>query len=215
MQPKMTTLITVRIWQQVCELFGTAPQLANSYWREIQRAYQGKNRFYHNLQHIADLLAQAEARRNQLLDPSGLYCSIFYHDIVYGSLRKDNELKSAVLARQRLQALGLPPEQVEKCGLQIEATQKHQLPTGNTDPDLAFFLDFDLSILGAEWERYRQYTHQIRQEYRIYPTWMYRRGRAKVLSHFLERDRLYFTEDYFLRLETIARQNLERELQEM
>jgi predicted metal-dependent HD superfamily phosphohydrolase len=181
-------------------------------WREIELAYQGKNRFYHNLDHVADLLAQAQVHREVIKDFDGLCFSIFYHDLVYSSLRKDNEHKSALIARQRLQELSVPDAVLEKCVRQIEATKSHQIPNQNNDPDLPYFLDFDLSILGSDWDRYSGYALAIRREYRIYPSWMCRKGRKKALLHFLERPRLFFTDEYYAKYEAKARENLKREL---
>ena len=81
--------------------------------------------------------------------------------------------------------------------------------------DNAYLLDFDLSILGSDWDSYRNYTIQIRKEYKIYPDFMYKSGRKKVLQHFLERETLYFTEAYQVTHENRARENLKKELQEI
>ncbi|MCB0628529.1 MAG: hypothetical protein R2824_23550 [Saprospiraceae bacterium] len=199
-------------WKNLCRHYTGDEASIQSYWQEIQSAYGGKGRHYHNLQHVNDLLEQANAYRSQLQDHNTLCFSIFYHDIIYKSLRKDNELKSAQVASERLKALGLPDENIQKCVRQIEATQGHQLPERNTDPDLLWFLDFDLSILGNKWERYLNYAQAIRQEYRLYPGWMYRKGRNKALRHFLDRTRLFFTDEYFRKFEAKARENLKREL---
>jgi len=58
---------------------------------------------------------------------------------------------------------------------------------------------------------YDQYKAAIRAEYRIYPDILYRKGRKKVLEHFLERDQIYYTSVFQAREEK-ARANLEREL---
>ena len=199
-------------WYKICKPYTTDQELIESCWQEIPKAYQSKGRYYHNLQHISKLLQQAQAYQEELEDYELLCFSIFYHDIVYSSLRKDNEPQSATLARKRLQKMGLSNDSIEKCGRQIEATQKHQIPSNSFDPDLPYFLDFDLSILGSEWSSYQLYTKQIRKEYRIYPGWMYRKGRKQVLRHFLERERLFFTKSYFEKYEGKARENLWREI---
>lgn len=200
------------IWQSHCAQYTGDEQQVQSYWQEIYTAYNSKSRHYHNLKHLQDLLRQADQYQAQLQDYSTLCFSIFYHDIVYKSLRKDNEVKSGELAQARLQHLHLPTEHIKKSVQQIGATQHHQIPAGNTDPDLPWFLDFDLSILGSPWERYYQYTLAIRREYRIYPAWMYRNGRRKALQRFLDRPRLFFTDEYLERYETKARKNIKREL---
>jgi predicted metal-dependent HD superfamily phosphohydrolase len=207
--------VLLQTWSKLCASRSTDHEYIASCWQEIQKAYQSKGRYYHNLQHLSNLLLQAQACYDQLKDYELLCFSIFYHDIIYSSLRKDNEPKSAALAKKRLQKIGLSNDRIEKCCQQIKATQKHQIPPHSTDPDLPYFLDFDLSILGSNWSTYQTYTEQIRKEYRIYPGWMYRKGRKQVLSHFLERERLFFTDTYFQQYEIKARTNLQRELENL
>lgn len=206
----MTDLINY--WQELCASYTNDHQLVHYLCGEIQAAYRAGSRHYHNLDHISDLLAQARQYRDQLEDYDVVCFSIFYHDIVYRSLRKDNEFRSAALAGKRLAEIGLSPYRIERCQQQVRATRQHRIDPAVSDTDLPYFLDFDLSILGADRERYHQYTQQIRKEYRIYPGWMYRKGRRKVLAHFLEREQLFLTNAYFEKFEQRARENLQEEL---
>lgn len=199
-------------WRTLCAPYGADRRTVDQCWLEISRAYQGKRRYYHNLQHLRDLLIQADQQQSRLEDYDALRFSIFYHDIIYSSLRRDNEVRSAQLAQKKLKELGFPVSRISRCEQQIRATQRHLIPPSSSDPDLAYMLDFDLAILGTEWERYEWYIQQIRKEYQIYPTWMYRKGRRKVLAHFLERPSLFFTPVYMDQFELKARNNLQKEL---
>jgi predicted metal-dependent HD superfamily phosphohydrolase len=136
--------------------------------------------------------------------------AIFYHDIIYNPRRKDNEAQSAQVAAQRLGDLGISAERIARCQRHILATASHQL---QQDPDTQLLLDIDLGILGADWESYQRYAQQVRKEYAMYPGFLYRRGRRKVLRHFLEKDRIYQTERFMLKWEQQARTNLARELE--
>jgi len=138
--------------------------------------------------------------------------SIWYHDIIYKSTRKDNEVQSAALAQKRLQALNLDEEQIQTIQNLILSTKKHHIILSETS-DNAYLLDMDLSILGTDWDIYKTYTNQIRKEYKIYPDFMYKPGRKKVLHYFLERDFLYFTEAYRTTHEAKARTNIKKELE--
>jgi predicted metal-dependent HD superfamily phosphohydrolase len=93
----------------------------------------------------------------------------------------------------------------------IVSTQKHELIL-KQNQDNAHLLDLDLSILGTDWETYQKYIHNIRKEYKIYPDFMYKPGRKKVLKHFLDRETLYFTDDFRNKHEVKARENLKREI---
>ena len=63
------------------------------------------------------------------------------------------------------------------------------------------------------WESYHQYMKDIRKEYAIYPMILYKKGRKKVLKRFLERERIYFTDQFYVLSEIKARENLTRELE--
>lgn len=200
------------IWKELCSPYCSNRSLIRRCWQDIQNAYQGRRRYYHNLQHLTHLMDQARQYQSTFKDYDALCFSIFYHDIMYSALRKDNETRSAEFARKKLDRLGFPTLRSNRVDKQIRATQLHQIPLASTDPDLPYFLDFDLLILASDWDRYYLYTLQIRKEYKIFPGWMYRKGRRKVLTHFLERRRLFFTPIYFERYELRARENLKKEL---
>ena len=199
-------------WYQLMRRLRAPTQYVGPMWREINKAYSAKKRTYHNLHHLADLFSQTDRYRDQLEDVDTFELSIWYHDVIYSVLRKDNEERSALFAKYRLEVMRYPREQLIRCYHQINATKLHVL-NGATDPDLPYLLDFDLSILGTRYEQYQFYCRQIRQEYGIFPTFLYNRGRKKVLRHLLERDRIYHTPAYFELFEQRARSNMEKELE--
>ena len=116
-----------------------------------------------------------------------------------------------LFAKYRMEAIQYPREKLVRCYRQINATKTHQLTQGD-DEDTAWLLDFDLAILGSDWETYSKYLDKIRKEYSIFPTFLYQRGRKKVLQLMLDRKQLFHTPYYFDRFEAAARQNLQREL---
>jgi predicted metal-dependent HD superfamily phosphohydrolase len=179
-------------------------------WKEIAGYYSAKDRHYHNLNHLADLFSQADYFKKHIEDFDTFQLSIWYHDIIYNCLRKDNEEKSALFAKYRLEAINFPREKLVRCYQQINATKFHQIE--GDDADTAWLLDFDLSILGRKWPVYYKYTQQIRKEYAIFPSFLYNRGRKKVLQGFLKKDRLFHTDQYFTYFEKLARENIQKEL---
>lgn len=97
----------------------------------------------------------------------------------------------------------------------ILQTKSHSLSHSDltgTDCDESLFLDLDLSILGAEAHVYEQYSHNIRREYNFYELQAYRIGRSKILSSFLERQRIYYSSFFHNLFEVQARANLSHEL---
>ncbi|MFD0863285.1 hypothetical protein ACFQ1M_13815 [Sungkyunkwania multivorans] len=199
-------------WTTLATHFTNDGTFVVTLWEEIEAAYSHKSRHYHNLAHIESMLKQANEQKHQLIDVPEVLLAIWYHDIIYKATRQDNEEKSAVFAKNRLKILGLQQEKIEKCSKLIISTKRHET-LFLQDSDNQWLLDFDLSILGSNWETYQRYVGQIRKEYHIYPDFIYKKGRKKVLQQFLERKRLYFTDMYFERLEEKARLNIERELE--
>jgi predicted metal-dependent HD superfamily phosphohydrolase len=156
------------------------------------------------------MTAELEGVQEQIEDFAALVFAIVYHDAVYNATKKDNEEKSAELARKRLTALSYPPQSVERVEAHILATKAHHK---SEDNDTNLFTDADLSVLGAPWEAYQAYYQQIRKEYAIYPDLLYKPGRRKVLQHFLDLQAIFKTEAFHTRYEGQARENLFRELE--
>ncbi len=191
-------------------LYHVAPKLAAMWWEEIDQHYGHPKRAYHNLDHLAALFHWADKYETLLTDPETVYWAIWYHDIIYQARRRDNEEQSAILAEKRLAEIGLPAEKIAHVVRYIRATAQHL--SVEATGDLAFFLDFDLAILGASSETYANYAAAVRQEYQHVPGFLYRRGRKKVLRYFLEAPRLYRSEALYELLEEKARENLRLEL---
>ena len=199
-------------WFDLTSKYTNDEALINTLWSELHKKYTHKNRHYHNLSHIESMLLQAENIKSHIEDFPTLLYAIWYHDIIYKSTKKDNEEKSALFAKKSLIKLNFTENKIKNVENLIISTKKHQVIL-DKNSDNAYLLDFDLSILGKDWETYKNYTQQVRQEYKIYPDFLYNPGRKKVLLHFLERETLYFTESYKTQFENKARENIKRELE--
>jgi len=176
-------------------------------WLSLKKAYTKKSRHYHNLKHLEDMVECFERYRDQIQNPSEILFSIFYHDIVYSASKKDNELKSAEYALKILPENSNLNKQLVFDA--ICATQQHQ---HNEIEDINWLIDFDLRILARDWNEYQIYFEQIRKEYRIYPDFLYKPGRAKALKHFLEHEFIFQTEEFRKLYEEKARANIEKEI---
>lgn len=176
-------------------------------WYELVKAYSHKSRYYHNLTHLEEMIFWFEKYKNELQFPDEVLYSIFYHDYVYNSTRKDNELKSAEFAVKILPATTtINKELVFDL---IIVTQTHQ---PKTKDDEKWLIDFDLKILSKDWDEYQTYYQQIRKEYKIYPDFLYNPGRKKALEHFLENKFIYQTHVFQDLYEQQARQNIQKEI---
>jgi predicted metal-dependent HD superfamily phosphohydrolase len=205
-----TTLATR--WNRLTAPLTTDVALRNATFRQLSEAYCASDRHYHTLNHIRNLLDSLERSGLVLHDPEVVKLAIWFHDAVYSSLRDDNEARSAALAKEFLSKTTLSAERCNRVAYLIERTKDHTQPQPAADVDLLYFLDADLQILGAPEADYWQYARQVRQEYRLVPDFMYRRGRRKVLEKMLSTAQLYQTENFRNRLETAARRNLKAEL---
>lgn len=184
-------------------------KLADEFWAELVRNYSARKRHYHNLRHLENVLAALLPVKSTIADWDCILFSLFYHDIIYNVLRSDNEEKSAGLAVARMQQINIDPGKIELCREQIHATKSHAV--SNND-DTNHFTDADLSVLGQPWEIYMAYADGVREEFSIYPDFIYKPGRRKVLQHFLAMDRIFKTSYFHEKLEQQARENIANEL---
>lgn len=195
------------IYSELLSNIGFSANDIQKNWLDLEKAYSNKSRHYHNLTHIKDMIMSFDNYHNQLDNPNEILFSIFYHDVVYSASKKDNELKSAEYA------LAILPENTtlnkQLVFDAICATQQHQ---HNEVEDINWLIDFDLKILARDWNEYQIYFEQIRKEYRIYPDFLYKPGRAKALKHFLEHEFIFQTEEFRKLYEEKARLNIEKEI---
>lgn len=158
------------------------------------------------------MLIQLEEVEMEINDNHALKFAIWYHDVIYKSTKKDNEEKSADFAKNRIKSFNLDERKIKIIENLIISTKKHELIL-HDNTDNALLLDLDLSILGTDWGTYKEYIQNIRKEYAIYPNFIYKKGRKKVLQHFLERETLFFTEKYKAHFEQQAKENLKKEIE--
>jgi predicted metal-dependent HD superfamily phosphohydrolase len=175
-----------------------APEL-----ERLQQAYSAKTRHYHTWTHVQTLLAAA-ARDDMATVPVTL--AILYHDVVYGAPAKDNEAKSAeaLEAAWRDHRVTAGPDDI--------AAAKHMINLGSGDAASDWFWDADREILAAPEQVYDAYAAAVCKEYKIYPMFLYKRGRAKFIETELARPHIYRTESFRARFDAQARANLTREL---
>lgn len=194
---------------QLLNNYTAKTELKERLWLEIEKKYTHKNRYYHTLQHLSNLINELESIKTEVIDWNTILFSVYYHDIIYNTLKKDNEEKSALLSEKRLTELSIPPNIIAKIKNQILATKTHLI---SSDNDTNLFIDADLSILGKNWDSYNEYCNQIRKEYFIYPDIVYKAGRKKVLQHFLKMEKIYKTNLFYEKYELQAKKNIEQEL---
>ncbi|HEY8505593.1 MAG TPA: hypothetical protein VIL46_13495 [Gemmataceae bacterium] len=202
-----------RAWLALLGSFGAPAPAAARLFDELAGAYAGPGRHYHNLEHLAEVLAVIDELAGSCADPAAVRLAAWFHDAVYDPRRPDNEQRSAEYAVSSLRPLGVPEVSLARVAAMIRATAH----TGSdpADADTAVLLDADLAILGAPAERYRRYADAVRQEYAWVPDAQYRAARARVLESFLQRPRIYRTDRLHAEREEAARRNIAAEIAQL
>lgn len=211
---------------QIQSKYGDSEQLRNSLlmaWSTIVVKYTEPHRFYHTLDHLEAMFVQADAypyfkdsKPDEYFNVIAIELAIFFHDIVYetDASSSENEQRSAILFRDLLQNR-LPALLVDCVTEFILATKSHRRVSPRKD--LNYFLDLDLSILGAAREEYRRFAMQIRREYEHYPAETFCRERARFMrGMLLSLDELgvgglYHTPEIKRDKEEVARRNVQWE----
>jgi len=174
-------------------------------------SYAEPHRRYHTEQHLDDCLRQVDGLLELAeRDRRRLRWAILWHDAVYESGARDNELRSAALAKNELTACGVEPADVAEVARLILLTESHR--TADDDYLGALMISIDLSILGSDPHRYREYVEATRAEYAHVPDELWRAGRGAVLRRMLHADTLYPDARFREALEAQARLNMSAEL---
>lgn len=182
---------------------------ANAFFQEILLQHTHKSRHYHSYQHLESIWQQLQPVKPLIQDWPVIICAIAYHDFIYDTKSSSNEEKSAEKAVGKMLDAGFEQARANRCYKHIIATKGHNVAE---DTDTNFFTDADLSILGSDAETYKTYTANIRKEYRVFPDFMYKPGRKKVLQHFLHLPTIFKTDHFFTMYEEQARRNIKGEL---
>jgi predicted metal-dependent HD superfamily phosphohydrolase len=164
------------------------------------------------VEHLAEVLGWVDELSGLADDPVAVELAAWYHDAVHDARAPagESERRSAALAVEELNRLGVAPAVVDEVRRLVLLTAGHE--AAPDDGNGAVLADADLSILGAEPDRYARYAVDVRAEYAHVPDDAWATGRAAVLAGFAGRRRLYRTDVAHTRLDVAARRNLAWEL---
>ncbi|MCK9272898.1 pantetheine-phosphate adenylyltransferase [Candidatus Gracilibacteria bacterium] len=181
---------------------------------KIKPMYDNPDRLYHNWFHVVACLNELYEVKEYLFNEEfiPLVFAIIFHDAVYNSSAKkgENENNSALLAEKILKDLNIEQDIIDRTKELIKLTASHTIDS-NEISEKYMMIDFDLSILGQDWDKYYQYSKSIRGEYSIYSEKDYTAGRLSFLKGMLSRQIFqtpYFQEKY----EKQAKLNIEKEI---
>lgn len=171
-------------------------------------------RAYHDEAHLDEVLGRYDevAAAIGWRQPVEVLIALLFHDVVYQPGARDNEARSAEMARDSM-AAHLPPGSVDgdRVAALILLTARHAtLGPGDVDDEAALFLDCDMAILGAEPARFDAYERGVASEYAVVPEELYRRGRRAFLERVLSMPRIFLSQHFHDRLDGPARDNVRR-----
>lgn len=174
----------------------------------LLRRWQEPNRHYHDVRHLAQLLAALSELDQPVARP--VLLAAWFHDAVYAGEPGLDEIASASLAATELGRAGVAPGEIAEVRRLILLTIEHR-----PDPeDLlgAQLVDADLSILGQPAARYHYYARSVRLEHPGVSLGDFATGRSNVLKSLLATPWLFTTAEAKLLWEETARKNTAAEL---
>ncbi len=187
---------------------------ARKVYNDLAARYSEPHRAYHTLEHIEHCLNEFEQAWHLAKDPNAVEFALWYHDAVYDTKVRNNEERSAVLAKEVCLKIGLSSRFASRVQALILSSKHHRCNPEN--PDERILTDIDLAAWGKSWEGFQKDTDEIRREYSWWvPEDVFRKKRAEILQEFLDRPRIYNTAYFYGRYEAQAQRNLVRSIAEL
>lgn len=197
-----------KYWEQALNYFDINAQEYLDIYIEIENHYKEPKRKYHNLNHVNHMIELISSIEVNSYLKNIMILSAFLHDIIYIPGSRSNELKSAQYSNLIFSEIGLKSSDIKTIEKLILATKKHYAK----DSETKVFTDIDLSILGANKERYNEYSQGVKAEFNHIPYWIYKKGRKKFLKSLLSQPKIFQTNQFVNLLEKQARINIKNEL---
>jgi predicted metal-dependent HD superfamily phosphohydrolase len=179
-------------------------------YAKLAACHSEPQRHYHTLKHVAECLRLLDELHETAGDPDVLELALWFHDAVCDTRARDNEERSAELARQTLRAVGAKWELSDRVAVLIRATD-HTLGS-KASGDAALICDLDLASLGAEKPTFDLNTDLIRREYDWVDDAEFDRSCIAFFQDLLAREQIYRTPAMRARFEERARANLAQSL---
>ena len=98
LQYKVIAKMLQQTFKDLLYTYNIPENLYMQYWAEIEKHYTAKKRHYHNLTHLENILQELQKCKSKIKDWDSILFAVYYHDIIYNTLKKDNEERSALFA---------------------------------------------------------------------------------------------------------------------
>ncbi|MDQ2623648.1 MAG: hypothetical protein M3Y20_00665 [Actinomycetota bacterium] len=207
-------------WQRAVTDAGAtaAPALIAETGERLLDRWQEPGRHFHNLRHLADVLAKVDELSPEAHSPHLVQLAAWYHGVVFSAAGDaayahrggEDEEASADLAYSELSDLGVADDNARRVHDLVLALARHA--ADGSDMDSAVLCDADLAVLAVEPQRYRTYLEDVRAEYAHIPQRDFLEARSAILARILARPSVFVT-PLAQPWEEPARQNLGAEQQ--
>ena len=181
----------------------------NEVFAQLQKLYQGGERFYHGAEHIIQCLEKLDEAEEECGRHPEVELATWFHDAVYVAGNSDNERKSAEWFRDR--ANGYLTDQCIQhvCDL-ITITEHRNQPQTDTEK---LMVDVDLSSFSLPFDQFLRDGSNIRKEFKAYSDEKFVAGQRNFLTSLISRSSIFSTEYFFQHYEPRARDNINRLLE--
>jgi len=201
-------------WQNACSKFGLKDRAGagqSTVFEKVARTYLQRPG-YHNLDHLSFMFRLLDQYRGNLRNPAVLDLAVFFHELCYFPRSARNEEDSARLSKVHLYSMGARDALMESISDLILATKEHKVVNGARD-DLAYFLDSDMAILGADKESYRKYAVGVALDFKVVGIAHYADNRQRFLKG-LQNKRIFSTDEMHARFHDAAQKNIKEEVEQ-
>lgn len=156
--------------------------------RELLGRWLEPHRHYHDVRHLAQMLAAIGALHGGP-PPRAVALAAWFHDAVHDGAAGADERASAELALRLLGGTALPADEVAEVARLVLLTIDHD---PSPDDELGVLVvDADLSILGQPAGRYHYYSRGIRLEYPELDDRKFASGRLRALNRLFSKRLLF------------------------
>jgi predicted metal-dependent HD superfamily phosphohydrolase len=200
-------------WNLLTDKYVASEAFVNTTFLTIVEKYSNINRFYHNLEHIKQMIDFVNTNNNKIQYLDDVLFAVWFHDFEYNPHKTDNEEQSAKIAKEFLKNIGYNREKYRTIYNYILRTAKHTEFKQKDTIDLRIFLDSDILIFASEKEKYFEYSQKIRKEYSYITDLRYNKGRIKILKNFIKNKYIFHLHEHRKIYDDIARENIKNEIQ--
>ena len=187
---------------------GMVAHLTEDLREDLLARWSESHRRHHTVHHLHEMLDAIAVLADDGIqfDREAVELAAWFHDAIYELGRDDNEDRSAELARQLLASSPIR----EEVARLVMVTKTHKATID--DINGAVLSDADLSVLGSDVRRYREYARAVREEYASVSDEVFKPARAQVLTSLLAGS-IFHTGPGRDRWEERARRNVADEIQ--